>query len=176
MAKSGEKSKAVERKERVILPMVAGFATMALPMTGLVAALWAAPRPAPLRVAEEAVVEEETVEEKAEAGVIYVDLPEPLTVATVQNQARMQVSLAVLIKGSLLELAGMDGVITQKSKRIMAEMLIEAEQMVAEGADSDRLHRDLPERLRRVINGAIGTEDWPEPVAEVLITSMALQG
>lgn len=176
MAKSGEKTKAVERKDSVLLPMVAGFATMTLPMAGLVAALWAAPRPAPLRVAHETVVEEETAEEKAESGVIYVDLPEPLTVATVQNQARMQVSLAVLIRGNLLELAGMDDAITQKSKRIMAEMLIEAEEMVAEGADSDRLHRDLPERLRQVINGAIGTEDLPEPVAEVLITSMALQG
>ncbi|MEY4985059.1 MAG: hypothetical protein RIR62_3325, partial [Pseudomonadota bacterium] len=38
------------------------------------------------------------------------------------------------------------------------------------------MHRELPERLRKIINGAIGTEDWPEPVVEVLITSLAIQG
>mgnify|MGYP000016294249 CR=1 FL=1 len=52
----------------------------------------------------------------------------------------------------------------------------EAQKLMDVGADSDALHRELPERLRKIINGAIGTEDWPEPVVEVLITSLAMQG
>lgn len=172
MAKSKGKGTAIA-EEGGSLPAVMGFAVMALPMAGVLVALWTAPMPTLLQ--KEAATEQ-VGDAPPEAGVIYVDLPEPLTVATAPNQPRVQITLAVAIEGDLLKLAGMEETVMAKSQRITAEMLAEAQQMMADGADSDRLHRELPERLRRVINGAIGTEDWPEPVAEVLVTSLALQG
>ena len=174
MAKPGVKAKAVNAKEGGSLPAVLGFAVTALPMAGLLVALWTAPLPAPMRVADPAAAQDGKA--VPESGVIYVDLPDPLTVAISANKPRVQITLAVAIKGNLLKLAAMEEDVLAKAQRITAEMLGEAQVLVGEGADSAVLHRDLPERLRRVINGAIGTEDWPEPVAEVLITSMAMQG
>lgn len=174
MAKSGVKAKVAAERGGGSLPALIGFAAAVLPMAALLFALWMAPLPEPLyRDVPQAA---EAAEAGPETGVIYVDLPEPLMVATAANQPRVQIALAVALKGDLLKLAALGDEVLAKSQPLSAEMLSVAQQMVAEGADSDMLHRDLPERLRAVINGAIGTEDWPEPVAEVLFTSLALQG
>lgn len=173
MAKGKVKTAGAAPKEGGSLPAVFGFSSMALPMAGLLVALWTAPLPQPFKMTEG---EEAHGDEKVEIAVHYVDLPEPLTVATAPGQPRVQITLAVAIKGNLLKLAGMEEEVLAKAQRITADMLGEAQKLMDVGADSDALHRELPERLRKIINGAIGTEDWPEPVVEVLITSLAMQG
>ena len=112
---------------------------------------------------------------EAELAVNYVDLPEPLMMATAPGQPRAQIMVALAIKGNPAELAGMEEKVLSKVQRISAEMLDETEELITAGADSDALHHELPERLRKIVNAVIGTEDWPEPVVEVLITSLAMQ-
>lgn len=153
-------------------PAVLGFVLMTAPMLGLTGALWVQPMPAPLYTPKPGRVEAQGTEE---VPLQYIDLPDPLSVATAPGEPRMQVTLAVAIRAELEKLLPMKDVVTAKSQRISALMLGVAQDMVAAGADSDTLHRDLPAALRGVINRELGTEDWPEPVEEVLITSLMVQ-
>lgn len=168
------KTEAGMDRDGTSLPAALGFAVVTLPMLGMLVGLWTAPMPAPLHLTEAEPAPEEAGTE--EAGVVYIDLPDPLTVATSADSPRAQITLALAIRGDLGKIAQMQGDVLAMAQRISAQMLNEAQQMVSEGADSATLHRDLPERLRAVINDAIGTEEWPEPVSEVLITSIAMQG
>lgn len=153
------------------LPAVLGFGLLAGPMLGAVIALWVQPMPAPLQPTEHADMHGEEA-----APVQYFDLPDPLSVALAEGEPRLQLTLAIAVRGELEKLLPLRDTVMAKTDMLKAAMLLEAQRMVAEGADSEALHRDLPARLRGVINGEIGTSEMPAPVEEVLITSLTMQG
>lgn len=153
------------------LPATLGFLCVAGPMLGAVVALWLQPLPAPLHSREDVASHGE-----AAAPLQYFDLPDPLSVAVAEGEPRMQMTLAIAVRGELEKLLPLRDSVLAKTDLLKAAMLLEAQTLVAEGADSEALHRELPAHLRDVINAEIGTEDMPAPVEEVLITSLTMQG
>lgn len=150
------------------LAAVLGFGLAALPAAAAVAVLLTRDPPPPLHV-------EAAEDTAAPLPVHYIDLPDPLSVAVTPKGPRVQLTLTVAVRGELASLLPLKDTIAAKGNLVLAAMLNEAQELVRDRADSERLHRELPERLRRVINGELGSESWPEPVEEVLITSVFVQ-
>lgn len=153
------------------LPATLGFLLVAGPILAAIVAVWLQPLPAPLHSGDATASHGED-----EAPLQYFDLPDPLSVAVAEGQPRLQLTLAIAVRGELEKLLPLRDSVLAKTDLLKAAMLLEAQTLVAEGADSEALHKDLPARLRDVINTEIGTEDMPTPVEEVLITSMTMQG
>jgi hypothetical protein len=89
--------------------------------------------------------------------------------------ALVEANLAFGLRGEVLALAELQKTVDAQMARINAVLLAETQAMVLEGMDSVALHKVLPERLRGVINGMLGTEDWPEPVEEVMLIELVMQ-
>ncbi|MBD1203344.1 MAG: hypothetical protein H9533_04320 [Rhodobacteraceae bacterium] len=150
-------------------PAILGFAFPAGLALALAAVLLVSYPPRVEVAAEEAVVEQP-------AGLmhLYIALQEPLYVS-LGTGPRMKLDLAVSVSGTSAQLLELNAVVDDQLSRVRAAILSEAQEMVMEGADSVMVHAALPERARDTINGMLGSEDFPEPVAEVLILGLALQ-
>lgn len=170
MARS--KTPAVPAASRGGVAMMMGFLCMGGIVPALVVALWLQPAPAPL-VPDSTAGPAEA--EETEEELVYVPLDNPVSVALGSQGRRLQAYLAVAVRGKPMDLLALNATVEAKRQPLEAALLVETQAMMAEGADGTELHSALPERLRRVINAGIGTEAWPEPVEEVLITSLVLQ-
>lgn len=106
---------------------------------------------------------------------VYVPLTDVLTISLAKGGPRMEAGLAFAVRGSSQELLGLTTRVQAQIGPIEAEVVRAAQEVVAGGADSLRVHAELPGRLRDVVNALIGSEDWPEPVDEVLITSLVVR-
>ncbi len=149
-------------------PAILGFAFPAGLALALAAVLLVSYPPRVEVAAEEAVVEQEALTH------LYIALEEPLYVS-LGTGPRMKLDLAVSVSGTSAQLLELNAVVDDQLSRVRAAILSEAQEMVMEGADSVMVHAALPERARDTINGMLGSEDFPEPVAEVLILGLALQ-
>lgn len=149
-------------------PAILGFAFPAGLALALAAVLLMSYPPRVEVAAEEAVVEQEALTH------LYIALEEPLYVS-LGTGPRMKLDLAVSVSGTSAQLLELNAVVDDQLSRVRAAILSEAQEMVMEGADSVMVHAALPERARDTINGMLGSEDFPEPVAEVLILGLALQ-
>ena len=147
-----------------------GFVSMGGFVPGVVVILWLQAAPAPM--IPEPAAEVVTVDEGRK--LIYVQLDNPISVALGTGR-QMQAYLAVSLRGTQDELLSLNAAVQDKRQPIEATLLIEAQEMMAEGADGERLHAELPPRLRGVMNDQIGWPEFPEPVEEVLIISMTMQ-
>lgn len=180
MAGKGRKAKVAEAKAAVPagaeagregwLP-VAGFGLVVLPVAASVIGLLSMQPPAPLVAVPEVVA----APEESPLPLHYVDLPDPLTVAVAPDKPRAEMSLALVVRGELEDLVPLKDRVMVKADVVYAAMLQQAQDLVVEGAEGAALHSELPLRLRDAINRTIGTPDWPEPVVEVLITSLVMQ-
>ncbi len=149
-------------------PAILGFAFPAGLALALATVLLVSYPPRVEVAAEEAVVEQEALTH------LYIALEEPLYVS-LGTGPRMKLDLAVSVSGTSAQLLELNAVVDDQLSRVRAAILSEAQEMVMEGADSVMVHAALPERARDTINGMLGSEDFPEPVAEVLILGLALQ-
>ncbi|MCZ8153219.1 MAG: hypothetical protein O9292_12645 [Rhodobacteraceae bacterium] len=149
-------------------PAILGFAFPAGLALALAAVLLVSYPPRVEVAAEEAVVDQEALTH------LYIALEEPLYVS-LGTGPRMKLDLAVSVSGTSAQLLELNAVVDDQLSRVRAAILSEAQEMVMEGADSVMVHAALPERARDTINGMLGSEDFPEPVAEVLILGLALQ-
>jgi hypothetical protein len=123
----------------------------------------------------EADAEAETVSGDAgELTRIYVPLTETLIIALRENGPRMEAGLALAVRGTAEDLLSLNSRVEARIGPIEAEVVRAAQEVVAASTDSQTLHTELPGRLRAVINREIGTEAWPSPVEEVLITSLSV--
>lgn len=154
-----------------LLPAVAGFALMGglLPL-GLMAVVLQPAPPLPWAVEEVA-----PVVEAPEVKRIYIEIETPFSVSLGPQAALVEANLAFGLRGEVLALAELQKTVDAQMARINAVLLAETQAMVLEGMDSAALHKVLPERLRGVINGMLGTEDWPEPVEEVMLIELVMQ-
>lgn len=156
-----------------VWPLLAGFMPVGGAMlAGLGAVLLQEPPALPWGEMEEAAPVEE---ESTQGPRVYVPLTDLLTVALERGGPRMEAGLAFAVRGSTEELLGLNTRVQTQIGVIEAAVVRTAQEVLAEGADSLRLHAELPGRLRAAVNEVIGTEDWPEPVDEVLITSLVVQ-
>lgn len=169
-AKAAEAVGAGAEGRGTAMAAVLGFVAMGGIFPALVVALWLQPLPV---LIPDAPVEATAVEEE-KGQLVYVPLQNPVSVA-LGSGARLQAYLAIAVRGEPLELAALNQRVETLLQPIEAAMLVEAQGMMAEGADGGRLHAEMPERMRAVMNHAIGTADWPEPVEEVLVTSLVVQ-
>lgn len=154
-----------------MLPVVAGFVLVGglLPV-GIVAVFMQPPQPLPWTT--------EATEAPAEAPElqrVYVELEDPLMVSLGPDAGTMQARLAVVVEGVPLDLLELQAKVEAQTATLNAAMLAEAQTLVTSGAKSLDMHAALPERLRSVINGIIGTESWPEPVEEVMLIELVMQ-
>lgn len=149
-----------------------GFGLIVVPFLIGAGVLLLQAAPPPLHVPEMTATTEDHTEPLPR---IYLEMPEPLSVAVTPQGPRVQIVLAVALRGALAQLAPLKDEVTAKGDVLLAALLREAQEMVRAGADSDALHRDLPARLRKVLNDALGTEALAEPVEEVLITTIFIQ-
>ncbi len=156
-------------------PLVAGFGLVSGPaILGLGLVLmqplpelpWSDPDAA-------AVVVEEDIPEPGPR--VYVPLTDVLTISLAKGGPRMEAGLAFAVRGSSQELLGLTTRVQAQIGPIEAVVVQVAQEVVAMGADSATIHAELPKRLRVAVNDLIGTEDWPAPVDEVLITSLAVR-
>ena len=114
--------------------------------------------------------------EEAEAKThLYIAMQEPIFVS-LGTGPRMKLDLAVSVSGTGEQLLALNAVVDDQLSRVRAAILSEAQEMVLEGADSVKVHASLPDRARATINRMLGSEDFPEPVSEVLILGLAVQG
>lgn len=103
----------------------------------------------------------------------YVPLTRMLLVSLGRGKPTMEADLTVAVRGSTEELLALNSRIGTDIARIEAEMVQEAQVVVAGTRDAQEIHEELPGRLKAAINRVIGTETWPEPVEEVLITALS---
>lgn len=154
-------------------PAIAGFGVVGGTMIiALGVLLGRAPPPMPWA---EDVVEVEAADDRADLPRIYVPLTDTLTVALSQSGPRMEAELALAVRGSTDDLLSLNSMVQARIAPIEAGVVRAAQELVSKNADSRTLHVELPIRLRETINHEIGTEDWPHPVEEVLITALSLR-
>ena len=115
----------------------------------------------------------ETLPEAARGELYYVPLTRMLLVSLGRGKPTMEADLTVAVRGSTEELLALNSRIGTDIARIEAEMVQEAQVVVAGTRDAQEIHEQLPGRLKAAINRVIGTETWPEPVEEVLITALS---
>ena len=157
----------------MIWPVVAGFALVGgTTVAGLATLLLRDAPTLPWRDAAEAAP---PPEETPRGPRLYVPLTDVLTISLQKGGPRMEAGLAFAVQGSTEELLGLTTRVQAQIGLIEAAVVRTAQDVVAEGADSQRMHAELPGRLRAAVNDLIGSEDWPEPVDEVLITSLILR-
>lgn len=154
-----------------LMPALAGFLLMGglLPV-GIVTVYILPSQPLPW------ASEETPVPEEAPAlARIYVEMPDPLMVSLGDSAGTMHVNLAAVVEGPPLDLLELEKKVEAQAAALNAAMLAEAQLIVSDGAKTVDVHAILPERVRTVINGIIGTESWPEPVQEVIVTALMMQ-
>lgn len=88
----------------------------------------------------------------------------------------MKLELAVTVAGTGEQLLELNAAVTEQKSRVTAAILAEAQGLILDGAKSGEVLTDLPRRARMAINGILGRDEFPEPVTEVLILSLAMQG
>lgn len=120
-------------------------------------------------------VEETAVERPSRLTYLYITLDAPIFI-NLGTGPRMRLDLAVSVEGTQAQLLELNRVVDGAQSRVMAEIVAEANDLVMEGADSAKVHEALPGRARARINAMLGSEDFPEPVSEVLILGLAVQG
>jgi len=153
-------------------PAIAGFSVVSGTMiVALAVLLQRAPPPMPWAEAGAEVAAEET----EVLPRVYVPLTHMLTIALRENGPRMEAGLALAVRGSAEDLLKLNSMVEARIGPIEAEVVRAAQEVVASSAESNALHAELPERLRAVINQQIGSDDWPAPVEEVLITSLEVR-
>ncbi|MBA4351974.1 MAG: hypothetical protein C0427_12105 [Rhodobacter sp.] len=153
-------------------PAIAGFSVVSGTMiVALAVLLQRAPPPMPWAEADAEVAAEET----EVLPRVYVPLTHMLTIALRENGPRMEAGLALAVRGSAEDLLKLNSMVEARIGPIEAEVVRAAQEVVASSAESNALHAELPERLRAVINQQIGSDDWPAPVEEVLITSLEVR-
>ena len=150
--------------------MLAGFGVLVLPMATMAALLLVQSLPVP-PVPEDAP---SAAPAAAALPLHYVDLPDPLTVAVAPDKPHVEMSLALVVRGWPEDLVPLKDRVMVKADVVYAAMLQQAQDLVTEGVEGVQLLGALPDRLRGAINLRIGTPDWPEPVEEVLITSLVV--
>lgn len=128
---------------------------------------WAEPEMAEMAV-------DPAVDLRAKGERLYVPLTKFLDAGLGRGQPRMEASLSVAVRGSSEELLALNTLVGGNISQIEAAMMAEALEVMGTTPDSASIHRDLPGRLREAINRTVGTEEWPEPVEEVLITSLSI--
>jgi hypothetical protein len=155
-------------------PAIAGFSVVSGTMIlCLGVLLFRSPPPLPWAEAEAEV--EEVPDDRAAFQRVYVPLTDTLTIALRENGPRMEAGLALAVRGSLEDLLKLNSMVEARIGPIEAEVVRTAQEVVADSADSKSLHEVLPERLRAAINREIGSDVWPAPVEEVLITSLEVR-
>ena len=161
-------------EEDSLWPAIAGFSVICgTVIVALAVLLQRAPPPLPWAEAE---AEAEVVPEDREMlPRVYVPLTDMLTVALSENGPRMEAGLALAVRGSTEDLLKLNSMVEARIGPIEAEVVRTAQELVAASADSQSLHAELPGRLRAVINKEIGSDIWPAPVEEVLITSLEVR-
>jgi hypothetical protein len=156
-----------------IWPFAAGFALVGGSMVaGLVSVLL---RDAPALPWSHAAEAAPVPEEPPRGPRVYVPLTDVLTISLRKGGPRMEAGLAFAVRGSTEELLGLTTRVQAQIGPIEAAVVQAAQDVVAEGAESLRVHAELPGRIRAAVNDLIGSEDWPEPVDEVLITSLVMR-
>lgn len=159
-------------EEDSLWPAIAGFSVVSGTMiVALAVLLQRAPPPLPWAEREAEVV----AEDQEVLPRVYVPLTHMLTIALQENGPRMEAGLALAVRGSAEDLLKLNSMVEARIGPIEAEVVRAAQEVVASSAESNALHEMLPERLREVINQQIGSDDWPAPVEEVLITSLEVR-
>jgi hypothetical protein len=157
-------------------PAIAGFSVVSGTMIlCLGVLLFRAPPPLPWAEAEADLEAEEVSDNREAFPRIYVPLTDTLTISLRENGPRMEAGLALAVRGSAEDLLKLNSMVEARIGPIEAEVVRAAQEVVASSAESNALHAELPERLRAVINQQIGSDDWPAPVEEVLITSLEVR-
>jgi hypothetical protein len=121
------------------------------------------------------MVDVEVADDRADLPRIYVPLTDTLTIALSHGGPRMEAELALAVRGSTDDLLSLNSMVQARIAPIEAGVVRAAQELVAKSADSLTLHAELPVRLRETINREIGTDEWPDPVEEVLITALAVR-
>jgi hypothetical protein len=156
-------------------PAIAGFSVVSGTMVVCLGVLlFRAPPPLPWAETEGEAEAEVALEDHDAQKRIYLPLNNSLTVALEQAGPQVVAKLALAVRGSAENLLTLDSLVEARLGTIEAGVVRAAQEVVASGADTQLLHAELPERLRMVINGEIGTDSWPDPVEEVLITSLTV--
>jgi hypothetical protein len=157
-------------------PAIAGFSVVSGTMIlCLGVLLFRAPPPLPWAEAEADLEAEEVSDNREAFPRIYVPLTDTLTISLRENGPRMEAGLALAVRGSAEDLLKLNSMVEARIGPIEAEVVRTAQEVVADSADSKSLHEVLPERLRAAINREIGSDVWPAPVEEVLITSLEVR-
>ena len=160
------------------LPLMAGFVIVAGGMVWALGALLSEPPPSlpwDDAGAEAEVMEDPAVALREKGDRLYVPLTKFLDVGLGRGKPVLQASATVAVRGSAEELLALNTLVGANLTQIEAAMMAEALDLMGTTPDIVSIHRDLPGRLRDAINRVIGTEEWPDPVEEVMLTSVALQ-
>lgn len=154
-------------------PAIAGFSVVSGTMILCLGALLVRPPP-PMPWAEAEAEAEEAPDNREALPRVYVPLTDTLTIALRETGPRMEAGLALAVRGSTEDLLKLNSLVEARIGPIEAEVVRAAQEVVASSGDSQSLHAELPGRLRAVINDQIGSDVWPDPVEEVLITSLTV--
>ena len=157
-----------------VLPVMVGFLLVGGAMIGGLGMMLLQPIPAPEWAEVEAPVVDPAAELRARGERLYVPLSKFLDASLGRGQPRMEASLSVAVRGSSKELLALNTLVGGNIAQIEAAMMVEVLEVFGRTQDSAELHRELPPRLRDAINRTVGTEEWPEPVEEVLLTALAI--
>jgi hypothetical protein len=171
----GQEGKMAEDRGGILLVM-AGFLLVGGGMiTGLGMVLTREPTPLPWAEPEAEVAAVDSEEEQRARGErLYVPLTKFLDAGLGRGQPRMEASLTVAVRGTSKELIALNTLVGTNISQIEAAMMAEALEVMGATPDSASIHKELPGRLRDAINRTVGTEEWPAPVEEVLITSLSI--
>lgn len=157
-----------------IFPMLAGFVLVGgVMLTGLGMVMTQPPPDLPWASDEEPVVDP-SAELRAKGERLYVPLTKFLDAGLGRGKPRMEASLSVAVRGSSEELLALNTRVGGNISQIEAAMMVEALDVMSKTPEIGAIHRDLPGRLRDAINRVIGTEEWPEPVEEVMLTAVQI--
>jgi flagellar basal body-associated protein FliL len=109
---------------------------------------------------------------------LYLPLADPVTL-DLRGDRTALLTLTLSVEGPPDLLPALQGRVEARLDDIRSRILTEAQavaEAVARGGDmAAALRRNLPPRLRDLLNAAVGTGDLPEPVREVLLTELVLR-
>lgn len=110
----------------------------------------------------------------------YVELDEPLLLGIYEGRIQISVNLAFAARLTGLQLLDLSARVTEKQDAIMSELTSAALDLAEGVTDSKdlgvRLRAELPPVLLQLVNTGLATAEMPEPVEEVMILDLTVNG
>lgn len=110
----------------------------------------------------------------------YLEMDRPLRFGVMGGRIQISMSLGFAARVAGLDLLDLGTRVQQRQDAILARLTDAAIEAAARERDSrdlaSRLRAALPGPMRQIVNEALATETLPEPVEEVLILDLSIQG